>query len=193
MRYGLALSCLLLLVPPARAAPPEDLQDADVEVEEWTDTTPQPRGAALFKTEMLHEHNAVRGRYGAPVLVWDDALAADATAYARKLVMTKRFQHAPRLPGQSAQGENLWMGTRSAYAYRDMTGSWIDEARDFVRGTFPDVSRTGSWHHVGHFTQMIWGETRAVGCGLAANAVDEVLVCRYFPAGNVMGEAMSAR
>ena len=178
-----------MFVPPALAGPPQDeMDDADVEVEEWTDMAPKPRGVELFKAAMIRDHNAVRRDFGVPSLIWDEGLAADATAYARTLATTRRFQHAVRIAGRPVQGENLWMGTRSAFAYHDMTGSWIEEGRDFASGMFPDVSRTGSWHDVGHFTQMIWGGTRSVGCGLAANPENEVLVCRYFPAGNVMGE-----
>lgn len=189
MRFLLALSCFLAVVPPALAGPPpEDMIDADVEIEDWTDTTPQPRAAALFKDTMLREHNDVRRDYGVTALVWDENLAAGAAAYARTLATTQRFVHAARLAGRPIEGENLWMGTRGAYAYRDMTASWIEEGKDFVSGTFPHLSRTGSWHDVGHFTQMIWGGTRSVGCGNSANDEDEVLVCRYFPAGNVWGE-----
>jgi hypothetical protein len=187
MRIVLALSCLLLTAPAARA------QDADVVTEEWTDATPQLRGDTLLRDAMLREHNRVRRDFGVTPLVWDEGLATHANAYARRLAATSRFEHSVRVPGQQIEGENLWMGTRSAYTYAEMTGSWIDEGADYREGAFPDVSRTGSWHDVGHFTQIIWGGTRAVGCGLSINRDYEYLVCRYFPAGNVMGERVSAR
>ena len=57
----------------------------------------------------------------------------------------------------------------------------------FRPGVFPDVSRTGRWSDVGHYTQIIWPETQEVGCATALNASHEVLVCRYWPAGNVIG------
>jgi Cysteine-rich secretory protein family len=185
MRIAAALSCLLLVTPVARAQ--------DVVEEIWTDEAPQPRGAALLRSTMMRDHNTLRQAYGVPALKWDDALATNADAYARTLAVTHRFQHASRLSGKPVEGENLWMGTRSAYAYRDMTGAWIEEGADFVSGRFPEISRTGLWHDIGHFTQMIWAETRAVGCGLAANGDYEYLVCRYFPAGNVMGERVLGR
>jgi Cysteine-rich secretory protein family len=189
MRYLLALSGLLLLTPLALAATPaDDAIDSDVQVEAWTDTTPKSRLTTQFKTDMLDEHNGARRKYGVPALNWSDDLAADAQAYAQTLAKTRRFEHADRPSGKPVQGENLWMGTRTAYAFRDMAESWLEEVEDFQSGAFPNVSRTGSWHDVGHFTQMIWGETRAVGCAIAANADNEILVCRYFPAGNVWDE-----
>lgn len=170
------------------AVPAEDLVNAGVATEDWTDTAPKPRETAQFQSEMIEAHNVVRAKFGIPALTWDAGLAAEAAAYAHTLATTNRFRHAVQVDSDAPQGENLWMGTRTAYAYADMTGSWIEESKDFAPGAFPEVSRTGSWHDVGHFTQMIWSGTRAVGCGIAANAEDEVLVCRYFPAGNVMGE-----
>jgi len=79
------------------------------------------------------------------------------------------------------------MGTKTAYAYAEMSGGWVDERRLFKRGRFPDVSRNGKWADVGHYTQIIWRTTTQVGCALASNATDEYLVCRYLASGNIVG------
>ncbi len=129
---------------------------------------------------MLAAHNGLRQSLGMGDLAWDPGLAADAGVYAAQIAQTRRFEHSVGLE-RTAQGENLWMGTRSAYAYAEMIGSWSDEGRDFMSGSFPTVSKTGSWHDVGHYTQMIWGGTRSVGCAVASNTDDDFLVCRYFP------------
>jgi hypothetical protein len=172
----------------------DDQVEAPEIVEDWTNTTPQPRSPAIFQLAMLRDHNRARAAVSVQPLVWDAGLAADAARYAETLAATRTFAHAQRLPGKPVEGENLWMGTRRAYSYADMAGSWVDERSDFKSGLFPDVSRSGSWHKVGHYTQIIWSETKAVGCAVASNAEDEYLVCRYFPAGNVMGEdALTAR
>ena len=190
MRSVLALSCLMSATPMAYAGvPAEDLVGANPVTKEWTDQRARPRGPSEFRASMIEAHNALRGRFGVDALVWDERLAADATAYARTLSTTQRFRHAVQDDSDAVQGENLWMGTRTAYAYADMTGAWVEEGKNFRAGVFPEVSRTGSLSDVGHFTQMIWAGTRAVGCGISENAEDEVLVCRYFPAGNVMGES----
>lgn len=170
----------VLMVSGACAAQP-------VTREVGTDTRPRPRGAALLRGAMLQSHNDARRSVGAPPLAWSAALARDAAGYAAKLAREKRFEHSPLPRGTPVQGENLWMGTRSAYGYAEMAGGWVEERRYFKAGRFPAVSRTGKWSDVGHYTQIIWRTTTEVGCGVAANKTDEYLVCRYVAAGNVMG------
>lgn len=42
--------------------------------------------------------------------------------------------------------------------------------------------------HAGHFTQCVWKATTAVGCGMARCGAATLVVCRYSPAGNVLGQ-----
>jgi hypothetical protein len=67
---------------------------------------------------------------------------------------------------------------------------WIDEKAAFKNGVFTDVSTSGQWEDVGHYTQVIWRDTTQVGCALVtvASGEDEVLVCRYLDGGNVTGQ-----
>jgi hypothetical protein len=69
-----------------------------------------------------------------------------------------------------------------------MIGAFVNEKRDYVHAAFPKVSRTGKWQDVGHYTQVVWRDTREVGCAIARGAKDDFLVCRYWPAGNWMGQ-----
>lgn len=153
-------------------------------VSQWDSSINHPRGANELRTAMLNAHNQARQQVGIAELSWDDSLAREATAYAQVVADSRRFEHSER----DGEGENLWMGTSRAYAYREMIASWVDERADYVPGRFPQVSRSGAWSDVAHYTQVIWAGTRTVGCGTANNGEDEVLVCRYFPAGNVYGE-----
>jgi uncharacterized protein YkwD len=149
---------------------------------------PAPRGDALLKQAMLSGQNAARDAVGVPPVVWNDALAADARAYAEEMARTGRFQHADQPQGPGREGENLWTGTRGAYRYREMVDDWIAEKRYFKNGVTPDFSTTGNYEDVAHYTQIIWRNSRAVGCALASNATDDYLVCRYSPPGNVVGQ-----
>jgi uncharacterized protein YkwD len=157
-------------------------------IEPRLDAEPAPRGAVLLRTAMLHGHNAARAELGLPPLVWSDALAADAQVYAEELARTGRFEHADQPQGPGREGETLWIGTREAYRYDEMVGHWVAEKQYFVNGITPDFSTTGDYHDAVHYAQIVWRDTRRVGCALASNARDDVLVCRYDPPGNVVGE-----
>lgn len=143
---------------------------------------------ADFVARMLASHNAERANVGAPPMRWNASLAEDAQVWADYLARSGRFEHSPQPPREHAVGENLWMGTAHAYSFEEMVGDWVDERKDFVDGIFPNVSRTGNWEDVGHYTQLIWADTQEVGCALATNGADDYLVCRYAKAGNWFGE-----
>ena len=143
-----------------------------------------PDGSGIY-ARLLGAHNRERSRLGIASLTWNDRLAAEAQQWANSLARRRAFEHSR---GRKGTGENLWTGTAGAYSPEEMIGGFIDEARFFRPGKFPDVSRSGNWADVGHYTQLIWPATREVGCALARGRSDDVLVCRYWPAGNVMGQ-----
>ena len=141
-----------------------------------------------YATDLLRIHNFERAAVGAPALVWNPALQASATQWAEHLAQTGRLEHAPR-EGRGAERENLQQllpGTEAV----DMLFPWISEKRDFVPGTFPDVSRTGDWNDISHFSQMIWPGTTDLGCGLAEGRGFVWLDCRYLPGGNRDGQTV---
>jgi hypothetical protein len=153
----------------------------------WARVQPAPQSLAQ---RLVAAHNAVRASAGTQPLAWDAALAARAQAYARQLAATGAFQHSDRR-ARPGIGENLWMGSSGAFSPEQMVGNWASERQWFRPGIFPNVSRTGHWEQIGHYSQIIWRTTTRVGCGLARGAGRDVLVCRYSPAGNVDGRPVT--
>lgn len=147
---------------------------------------PTPTAALSSEARaVLDEHNRIRRQAGATPLVWSDTLAAGARQWAAQLARSGRFEHSHA----SGLGENLAaLSPTGEYAPTRFLDLWIAERRDFVPGRFPQVSRTGDWSDVGHYTQMIWPQTRQLGCAEVDGSEQTVLVCRYWPAGNVVGE-----
>ncbi|TCD06323.1 SCP-like extracellular [Erythrobacteraceae bacterium CFH 75059] len=145
-----------------------------------------PLGGA--DARILAAHNRERAALNLPPLAWEDSLAADAKAWAATLAQTGQLAHAPQ-SGGSGQGENLWMGTAGRFAAEQMVGAWSAERAQFRHGVFPQVSATGDWADVGHYTQMIWRDTTHLGCAVASGPRYDALVCRYARPGNVMGRA----
>lgn len=144
--------------------------------------------AANFDERVLAAHNRARAAAGIAPLEWREDLAASAAVWAGSLARTGRFEHAPDAPGAEPQGENLWAGTKGHYAPESMVGLWVQEGEHYTPGRFPDVSRTGKLSDVGHFTQVMWRGTRHVGCARARSGEEDLLVCRYTQAGNIIGE-----
>ncbi|HEX3369625.1 MAG TPA: CAP domain-containing protein [Candidatus Cybelea sp.] len=145
----------------------------------------QSSAPTAFSQEILAAHNRYRKAAGVPPLQWSEHLAHSAQAWANTLTEDLQFAHSH----VQGQGENLWMGTAGAFTLTDMIDGWGSEKQSFRNGTFPDVSATGNWFDVGHYTQMVWRDTTKVGCaGASGSDGNYRFVCRYSPPGNVIGE-----
>ncbi len=139
---------------------------------------------------ILAAHNRERALVGASPLEWDTKLAADAASYGPVLARIGHLVHSPR-EGRPGERENLamaWHGTLSAEGLVDM---WSREKRLLEPGLFPNVSRTGQWEDVAHYTQMVWPTTTHVGCAIYSSGWD-YLICRYSPPGNKDGKPVFA-
>jgi uncharacterized protein YkwD len=148
-----------------------------------------------FANMILAVHNRERAAVGVPPLVWSDKLAADAKLYAEHLVTTGKFDH-PSAEWLAAhptgpEGENLAGNRRtpasspppSPSSIAQMEQGWIAEKNSY-QGL---PSATGDTV-TGHYTQMVWRDTTAVGCGYASAGGYDVLSCRYSPQGNIIGQ-----
>lgn len=155
-------------------------------------SAPQPRAAPVpflgqsIEARLLDAHNRERASVGSPPLQWDPQLQRAAAEFARELAATGQFRHATPQALQG-QGENLWQGTSGAFTPEQMVADWASGRRHFQPGIFPNVSRTGNWTDVGHYSQIIWPQTTRLGCALHPSRGQDLLVCRYFPAGNIVG------
>ena len=136
---------------------------------------------------ILALHNAARSEVGAPPMQWDSSLAASASTYGPSLASIGRLIHSPRdtRPGQR---ENLAMAWTDTTSPEQLVGLWTDEKRLFYPGAFPNVTRTGNWSDVAHYTQMIWKGTTHVGCATYDARGWTYLICRYSPPGNIDGK-----
>ncbi|MCU1339685.1 MAG: SCP-like extracellular [Bryobacterales bacterium] len=124
--------------------------------------------------DMLAAHNTVRARAGMAPLAWSDRLAAGAQNWADTLLARKQFVH--RL--HSAYGENLFEITGARASSAEVVAAWAAESRNY------DYSSNRCRGVCGHYTQIVWGDTKEVGCAVARGGKREVWVCNYDPPGN---------
>lgn len=127
---------------------------------------------------LLEAHNQYRAQHCADPLRWSDELASIAQAWANQLRdRSCSFGHSQT----SEYGENLFFAAPSTPTSGvTAVDTWYAEHQRYRFGS-PGFSMT-----TGHFTQLVWRETRELGCGRAQCNSGDLWVCNYSPPGNMM-------
>jgi uncharacterized protein YkwD len=128
--------------------------------------------------EMLDGQNAVRAKVKVPPLVWSETLAASAQEWADRLIAQRQFIHRPK----SKYGENLFEMQGAKATPAQVVERWASESANYDYKS--NKCRGGA---CGHYTQIVWRDTREVGCAVARGGAREVWVCEYNPPGNYIG------
>ena len=128
--------------------------------------------------ELLAAHNAARAKVGVAPLQWSEELSRYAAEWAATLLRTGDFRHRD----QKRYGENLFTITGGAASARTAMRHWVSEEQDY------DHRRNRCRGVCGHYTQIVWRNTKRVGCAVARGQGREVWVCNYDPPGNWRGE-----
>jgi pathogenesis-related protein 1 len=142
----------------------------------------QPLAAQTSATEaqqMLTAHNQWRSRYKVPALTWSPQLANYAQEWANKLVRENRFQHRPN----PRYGENLAWASGQRLRPSQVVNMWGNEVKDYNYAS--NTCKPGAM--CGHYTQIVWRDSKQVGCGVARGNGQEIWVCNYNPPGNYIG------
>ena len=178
---------LFLCVAPSACIPDGDAGEPDTEVPDaGAGDEPGAEGEAY-----LAAHNTVRAEASptpspalAP-LTW----SAQAVGVAQAWADNCRFEHNA---GRGNLGENLSASTRED-APAQVVEAWSSEAPDYDYAQ----SSCAAGKVCGHYTQLVWRETQAVGCASARCTRDSpfsgfstwyLYVCNYAPPGNFVGE-----
>ena len=132
----------------------------------------------------LNEHNYLRSLHGVPSLTLNKRLNDIAQNYAKILAKKQVMEHSKKedraLDGKYV-GENLYMQSSSSklfYVCGSMSKSWYDEIKDYDFKTGKSTGVTG------HFTQLIWKDSKEVGFGIGFSGNYLFTVANYFPGGN---------
>ena len=133
--------------------------------------------------DTLAKHNSYRATHQAPAMAWDATVAAGAAAWASAC----SFGHDPN----NNYGENIYAASKFAVtplALSKAVDAWYGEVSSYSF-TSPGFSSS-----TGHFTQVVWKGSVGLGCAYAACGASFAIangifvVCRYSPAGNMMGD-----
>ncbi|HEY0633922.1 MAG TPA: CAP domain-containing protein [Gammaproteobacteria bacterium] len=128
-------------------------------------------------------------------LTWNAELATVAQAWAESCTWSHNADRSADYTAWSGAaesvGENLYMSTASEVTPDAAVASWAAEAQFYDYAT----NSCASGEVCGHYTQLMWRDTLAVGCGtafcgtLANSTLRDVtlVVCDYAPGGNIDG------
>ncbi len=146
-------------------------------------TTTRPIYQAATQTnvqQMLDAHNQWRKRYNVPSLTWSPQLTSYAQDWANKLLKEGKFEHRQN----SRYGENLAWASGQQMSPQQVVNMWGNEVKDYNYAT--NSCKPGKV--CGHYTQIVWRNTKQVGCGVARSSGKEIWVCNYNPPGNYIGQ-----
>jgi len=139
-----------------------------------------------FRQEVLDSHNAHREKHGANKLAASKELNQMAQDWAMHLAENNKFEHGTATYKDQQVGENCaakWSSETTKFSGDTMVQQWYDEEPEHEYGVNPTVLKSG------HFTQVVWKDSQELGIGCALDSKGKViLVCNYFPAGNIMGK-----
>ncbi|XP_048875517.1 LOW QUALITY PROTEIN: uncharacterized protein LOC125746025 [Brienomyrus brachyistius] len=131
-----------------------------------------------FEREFLEAHNAYRQDHGAPPLTLSGELCVSAQSWADHLLAIRMLKHNP----QSDKGENIFCMQSSSpmkISGKQPVEKWYNEIKDY------NFSRPGFAPNTGHFTQVVWKDTKELGVGIATDGTTIFVVGQYLPPGNM--------
>ncbi|CAK9295246.1 unnamed protein product [Gordionus sp. m RMFG-2023] len=139
--------------------------------------------------EILDVHNRHRANVQPPSnamfkLRWNQEAAVKAEIMANKCI----FQHDTandRIITNYPQGggQNLfWSNAPNPFNWTYVIKAWHDEVSLFKFGQDSD-----NFLSVGHYTQLVWGTTKEIGCARSSTCRGQrIYTCNYYPPGNYL-------
>ncbi|XP_064079225.1 uncharacterized protein LOC135196370 isoform X3 [Macrobrachium nipponense] len=139
-----------------------------------------------FIEEVHRTINEHRKKHGVKPLKLSKEINKHAKEWAKKLAADEKLAHRP----DNKYGENVYCVSSNSSTFKikgkEVTDKWYSEIKDHVFGEEPK----GSLLKSGHFSQMIWKDSKQVGIGYARSATGTKIfvVANFDPQGNWLGQ-----
>lgn len=134
--------------------------------------------AQYWPNDFLIPHNIARAELGLKSLKWDQSVASYAQWYANQRRGDCQLKHS-----NGPYGENLFWGSGVGWTPAQCVAAWVAEKPQY---NYYTNSCNGM---CGHYTQIVWRNTRRVGCAMVVcdGGRGTFCVCSYDPPGNYVG------
>ncbi|CAH1180815.1 unnamed protein product [Phyllotreta striolata] len=135
-----------------------------------------------FQQECLRAHNEYRLKHGAPPLKLNKTMCKVSQDWANDLIRKGVMRHS----NNKDYGENLFF-VQSSNPNFTVTGkrtvdSWYEEIKCHEFGREPSSLASG------HFTQVVWKDSKELGVAFAKSGGKIIVVANYYPPGNIIGQ-----
>ncbi len=155
-------------------------------------------GPSADESAWLAPMTAARAAVGEAALVWDPIAAAVAQGWANQC----DYDHNPNassqydaMGGKGGLGEDVAAGAPTE-SVSGSVADWVGEKQYYDHAT----NTCASGQVCGHYTQIVWSSTTAVGCaqtscttsspfGTFSGGKWQISVCDFSPPGNYVGQA----
>ena len=133
-----------------------------------------------FITDALKTHNDLREKHGVKPLKISEDLNQIAQKHAEHLAKINKIELSNNIYKNEYLGENLFCCSGNEIQGEAMTMSWYNEINKY------NFNNPGFSIDAGHFTQIVWKDTKEVGFGFAKSKNGIYYgVANYFPTGNI--------
>ncbi|RTZ16888.1 hypothetical protein EJ063_08865 [Vibrio aquaticus] len=152
----------------------------------------------IERKEYVDTHNSFRSNhYSNKPLHYNEFLEIESQDWADVATKMGYWRHAnthggvneinPELP---VQGENLWKGGQRPESISNTINAYYsNEVNNLVYDAAEGRSECQDSKVCGHFNQVVWQETKLVGCSVSQYENENwISACRYWPAGNYSGK-----
>lgn len=177
--------------PPGESAEGKEAPTGNTSISETAgdEKKMQEQSEKEFEEEAVITTNALRKIHRALPMKLNPELSRQAKEYAEKISSMGSLQHDVDAVRQLDEGENLAMGCKQfgvPLTAKEAITNWYNEvcSYDFDRGEFSMST--------GHFTQVVWSDSKEFGIGKATGQQNGMpcvfVVGRFKPSGNYKGE-----
>lgn len=172
---------------------PEEGFDAEEAFDADEASSLEKRVSSTYINNILYYHNVHRANHSAPALTWGSAMAQNAKVWAQKC----NFSHnTTNVVGKAQYGQNLLVGFPKAQIGPGVSDYWYNQEEPYFHWYGQANPDFNSFENYGHFSQMVWKNSKTVGCFTAdcsatgVKGIDKnsgipplMTVCNYFPPG----------
>ncbi|KAK9882009.1 hypothetical protein WA026_018861 [Henosepilachna vigintioctopunctata] len=134
-----------------------------------------------FAKQCLQAHNEYRKKHGVPSLKLNKDICIESQKWADYLIKCGSLAHS----NNDRYGENIYciQSSNSSFTIsgNEPVDSWYKEIEVHTFGIEPKSLESG------HFTQVVWRDSKELGVGYAKLGGKIIVVANYYPAGNYVG------